>query len=189
MPLITRHELEEAKIDAEILEKVVNDPAIEPNPGYDFGTVNTRFGDNVKNVRKVLEEVRALAGNIIQFNIDQTEIFKNEAEAARDMAVIMAQASAFNAIYDTKSNADNDLNNRINGDVILVIRDETLGLKTTVYLVENSNYTFIRYFSIGKTVYLDPSNGNDSNTGLESNSALKTANHAISKLTTGDELL
>ena len=58
---ITKQELIDAAADAATLEKVINDPATEPNPGQANGTVTSRLGQTYNTLAKAMEAVAGTA--------------------------------------------------------------------------------------------------------------------------------
>lgn len=62
MALITQAELIAAAEDAETLEKVINDPADQSNPGHPDGTVTTRLDETYYNVQASLKAITDFCG-------------------------------------------------------------------------------------------------------------------------------
>lgn len=73
MALITQQELIDAAEDAQILEKVISDPADQSNPGHPDGTVTTRLGETYYNVQASLKAITDFSA-ALQWTFDDSTV-------------------------------------------------------------------------------------------------------------------
>lgn len=106
---------------------------------------------------------------------------KNSAEAA-------AEASGSILFYDTYSAANAAVGGMTTGQVVEVFADETKSGHRTRYRKEGGVLVFKLRLSTGKTVYLDPEGGNDSNSGTSPDAPVLTWTAANALLQAGDTL-
>lgn len=104
MPVITEQELEDAAVDAQVLEDVVNGAADRPNPGHPDGTVQTRLGGTVKTLARIIEDQEL-----------QEQTATEQAEIATDAAAdAVAAAAALEGKMDSLPGPDDLV--FVNGD-------------------------------------------------------------------------
>lgn len=112
---------------------------------------------------------------------------ETDAENARDQTLAYMQ-SGYDAVYATKALANTGLAGLAEGDVVLVLADESRGGRTAVYAKTGGVYVFARYWPAPKRVYCDSINGNDANSGLLPDEAVQTPTAANALLADGDHL-
>ena len=79
--LLTLVDAQNLKLDAQSIEKFVNDPANEPNPGQADGTLTTRLGQVVSNLAKLSQDASQalpLTGGTVSGNFTATGSISTE---------------------------------------------------------------------------------------------------------------
>lgn len=188
---IPRFKANEERIDImtngdENAEWTTSDGQVVPSVRKMLKDINTEGEGWLTQAGSEADRAEAAAG-VAEDARDDAQDAQGLVEAARDQTLAYVQ-SGYDAVYATKALADAGLAGLAEGNVVLVLADETQGGRTVVYTKTGGGYVLRRYWPASKTVFVNSLVGSDANSGLLADAPVKTLASAIALLSSGDTL-